>query len=68
MQTFLDSLPTILTALTATVAAASAIATAFGKPDNKYLGYAHDIVNFLALNFGQAKNAADVKPTDAPKS
>lgn len=68
MQNFIDQIPTILTVLTSVVGTAAVICAAFGKPDNKYLGYAYKVLNFLAANFGAAKNAADVKSTDAPKS
>lgn len=68
MQYVIDHSGDILSALTAIVAAAAAVATVFGKSDNKYLEGARKVIGFLALNFGAAKNAADVKPTDVQKS
>lgn len=46
----------LLGILTAAVATASAINMVWGKPDNKWLAYAHKIVTWLALNVGKAKN------------
>lgn len=42
--------------VTAVVATASAINAVWGKPDNKWLGYAHKAVTWLALNVNKAKN------------
>lgn len=42
--------------LTAVVATASAVNAVWGKPDNKWLGYAHKAITYLALNFSKAKN------------
>jgi len=52
----------IIAALTGVVAVASAVNAIWGKPDNKYLAYAHTAITWLALNFGNAKNK------DAPKA
>lgn len=56
MQYLIDHSADILTALTSIVAAAAAVATVFGKSDNKYIEMARKFTNFLALNFGKAKN------------
>ena len=56
MQFVIDHASDIIAALTATVAAASAIAAVFGKSDNKYIEMARKLVNILALNFGKAEN------------
>lgn len=61
MQFLIDHSSDILTALASVVASAAAIATIFGKSDNKYIEGARKFVNFLALNFGKAENK------DAPK-
>lgn len=57
----------IIAALTGIVAVASAVNAMWGKPDNKYLAYAHTAITWLALNWGNAANK-DSAPTDAPKS
>ena len=51
-----DNADGLLGILTAIVATASAINMVWGKPDNKWLGYAHKIVTWLALNVAKAKN------------
>jgi len=56
----------IIAALTGIVAVASAINAMWGKPDNKYLAYAHKAIGWLALNFANAANK-DSAPTDTTK-
>ena len=46
----------LITAALAIVGAASAVAAIFGKQDNKWLNYLVKGLNYLALNFGKAKN------------
>lgn len=46
----------LLGILTAVVATASAVNAVWGKPDNKWLGYAHKLVTWAAINVGKAKN------------
>lgn len=54
-----DNAGNIVSALTAVVAAASAIAAFFKKPedkDPKWLQVAHKVVNWLAININKAQN------------
>lgn len=51
----------IIGTLTAIVAAASGVNAVWGRPENKWLGYAHKAVTFLALNFAKAKNKDEPK-------
>lgn len=54
-----------LTIALAVVGAASAIATVTSnKTDDKYVGYLSKAINWLALNFGEAKNAEAVKEAE----
>lgn len=46
----------LLGILTAVVATASAVNAVWGKPDNKWLAYAHKVLTWCALNIGKAKN------------
>lgn len=49
----------------AVVGAASAIATVTSnKTDDKYVAFLSKAVNWLALNFGEAKNAEAVKEAE----
>lgn len=51
-----ENAESLITAALAVVGAASAIASIFGKQDNKWLNYLRKGVNYLAMNFGKAKN------------
>lgn len=57
-----DNAGNIVSALTAVVAAASAIAAFFKKPedkDPKWLQVAYSVTNWLAINVNKAKNKED---------
>ena len=54
-----------ITIALAVVGAASAVATVTSnKTDDKYVAMLSKVVNWLALNFGEAKNAEAVKEAE----
>lgn len=52
----LNNADSLAAAALAVIGAASAIAALFGKQDNKWLEKARQLINWLALNVGKAKN------------
>lgn len=57
MNWILENWVGILTAITSVIAAASAIAALTPSPkDDSFIAKAKGVINFLALNFGHAKN------------
>lgn len=62
-MSFFENIPELLDKAANVVAGASLIATVTGtKKDDSVIAWLRNIVNFLALNFGQVVN---VKPTQA---
>lgn len=57
MNWILENWVGILTAVTSVIAAASAVAALTPTPkDDSFIAKVKGVVNFLALNFGHAKN------------
>ena len=57
METFLDYIPDVIQVLTLLVTAAAIIASATKTPkDDSVIKKIRTVVDFLALNFGGAKN------------
>ena len=60
MENFIANVPDFITAASYIIAAAAAVTALFPTPrTDKFLGKARKVVNFLALNFGHAKNLED---------
>ena len=60
ITTFFDGLPAWVNALTGFVAAAGVVAALTPtKSDDRLLGLASRVLNFIALNVGHSKNADD---------